>query len=173
MQTINWILRFAGLLFLLMFQVLVLNKLNINTYIHPYVYPMFLLLLPFAMPRWATLPLGFIVGLLVDMFNNTPGMHAAACVLMVFVQPRIVKFFTPITGYENVESPSISQLGLIWFTLFTVCNILIHHTMYYLLQVFWLKDIGFLVLKILFSTLVSTALIIILAFLFAQRKKRI
>lgn len=170
MQAINWILRFVGLIFLILFQVLVLNKLNVSVYIHPYVYPMFLILLPFETPKWIMLPLAFAVGITIDMFNNTAGMHAAACVFIAYARPWLIKAYTPITGYENVSSPSISQLGVVWFALFTLTVIFIHHTIYYLLQIFVLNDLGFLFLKIVLSTLVSTLLIVIFAFLFAKRK---
>lgn len=173
MQAINWVIRFLGLVFLILFQALVLNKLNVSTYVHPYVYPMFILLLPFDTPKWLMLPLAFAIGLTIDMFNNTAGMHASACVFIAFIRPQLIKFYTPITGYESVTAPSISQLGVIWFSLFTVTMIFIHHLIYYMLQVFWIHDPGFLILKVLFSTGVSTALIIILAFLFAQRKSRV
>lgn len=172
MQAINWILRLIGLLFLILFQVLVLNKLNVSTYVHPYVYPMFLILLPFDTPRWLNLVAAFMIGMTLDMFNNTVGMHAAACVFIAFVRPRLIKFYTPITGYEGVTSPSISELGIIWFTFFTVTMILLHHLVYFLIQVFWLKDLQFVLLKVIVSTGVSTLLIVILAFLFAKRKSR-
>lgn len=172
MQAVNWILRFAGLVFLIMFQVLVLNKLNVSTYVHPYVYPMFIILLPFETPRWMILPLAFLVGFTIDMFNNTPGMHAAACVFIAYFRPQLIKFYTPITGYESVTAPSISQLGVIWFTMFTATTILFHHLVYFLLQVFSIHDLGFLLLRVASSTLVSTLLIVILAFLFAKRKVR-
>ena len=142
MQAINWILRLVGLIFLILFQVLVLNKLNVSTYIHPYVYPMFI----------------------------TAGMHAAACVFIAFARPWLIKRYTPITGYENVNAPSLSELGVVWFALFTLTVIFIHHSIYYFLQVFWMNDVGYLLLKIFLSTLVSTLLIVIFAFLFAKRK---
>ncbi|MBK8344896.1 MAG: rod shape-determining protein MreD [Bacteroidetes bacterium] len=147
-----------------------LNKLNVSVYIHPYVYPMFLILLPFETPKWIMLPLAFAVGITIDMFNNTAGMHAAACVFIAYARPWLIKAYTPITGYENVSNPSISQLGVVWFALFTLTVIFIHHTIYYLLQIFVLNDLGFLFLKIVLSTLVSTLLIVIFAFLFAKRK---
>lgn len=170
MQAINWILRLVGLIFLILFQVLVLNKLNVSTYIHPYVYPMFIILLPFETPRWLILPLAFVVGFSIDMFNNTAGMHAAACVFIAFARPWLIKRYTPITGYENVNAPSLSELGVVWFALFTLTVIFIHHSIYYFLQVFWMNDVGYLLLKIFLSTLVSTLLIVIFAFLFAKRK---
>jgi rod shape-determining protein MreD len=170
MQAINWILRLVGLIFLILFQVLVLNKLNVSTYIHPYVYPMFIILLPFETPRWLILPLAFVVGFSIDMFNNTAGMHAAACVFIAYARPWLIKRYTPITGYENVNAPSLSELGVVWFALFTLTVIFIHHSIYYFLQVFWMNDVGYLLLKIFLSTLVSTLLIVIFAFLFAKRK---
>lgn len=172
MLAINWILRFVGLIFLILFQVLVLNKLNVSTYIHPYVYPMFIILLPFDTPRWVLLPLAFLVGFSIDMFNNTAGMHAAACVFIAFSRPWLINRYTPITGYENINAPSLSELGAVWFALFTLTIIFIHHSIYYLLQVFWMNDLGYLIVKILLSTLVSTLLIVIFAFLFAKRKTK-
>ncbi|MFI5171893.1 MAG: rod shape-determining protein MreD [Chitinophagales bacterium] len=172
MQIINWILRFIGLIFLILFQVLVLNKLNVSTYIHPYVYPMFIILLPFDTPKWVLLPLAFFAGLSIDMFMNTGGMHAAACVFIAFIRPTLIKTYTPITGYESVNSPSISELGVLWFTFFTATIIFIHHGIYFLLQVWWMKDLGYLFLKILLSAAISTLLIVIFAFLFSKRKIR-
>lgn len=172
MQIINWILRIIGLVFLILFQVLVLNELNVNTYLHPYVYPMFIILLPFSTPKWILLPLAFLIGLSIDMFMNTGGMHAAACVFIAFIRPGLIKTYTPVTGYENIVKPSISELGVLWFTLFTATIILVHHAVYFLLQVWWMKDIGYLLLKIFFSALISTLLIVIFAFLFSTRRSR-
>lgn len=170
MQAINWILRFLGLAFLMLFQVLVLNKLNVSQYIHPYVYPMFIILLPFTTPKWVIMPLAFLVGFTIDMFTNTAGMHAAACVFIAYSRPWLIKAYTPITGYESISAPSVSELGVVWFALFTSTCILLHHIVYFLLQIFWMQDIGFLLGKILFSTIVSTTLIVIFAFLFTKRK---
>lgn len=80
--------------------VLVLNKLNVSVYIHPYVYPMFLILLPFETPKWIMLPLAFAVGITIDMFNNTAGMHAAACVFIAYARPWLIKAYTPITAMK-------------------------------------------------------------------------
>ncbi len=133
---------------------------------------MFIILLPFNMPKWLLLPLAFLTGFSMDLFMLTGGMHAAACVFIAFIRPYLIKFYTPITGYESVSTPSLSELGVVWFTLFTITTIFIHHSIYFLLQVFWLNDIGYLLLKIIFSTLISTLLIVIFAFLFSSRRVR-
>lgn len=173
MPVINWVIRFFALGLLILFQVLVLNALNVSPYIHPYVYPMFLLAVPFDTPRWIYLPLAFGVGLLIDMFTNTPGMHAAACVFIAYIRPWVIKIFTPVTGYENVNLPSIGELGFVWFLLFTVTLIFIHHLVYYLLFIFSNSHyIGYAVLNAITSTIVSTLLIVILAYLFTPRKAK-
>ncbi|MBC8173360.1 MAG: rod shape-determining protein MreD [Chitinophagales bacterium] len=172
MQAINWILRFVGLAFIIAFQVLVLNNLELGMYIHPYVYPMFILLLPLNMPRWLLLPLAFLTGLIVDMFNNTPGMHASASVVIAFLRPSILNLLTPPTGYEAVESPNIRYLGVTWYTIFVLIMIFIHHIVYFFVEMMSFKNFGYTGLKIVLSGIISALLILILTFLFTSRKER-
>ena len=172
MLIVSGLIRFIGLVLLILFQVLVLNDINAGPYIHPYVYPMFILIMPFRTPDWLLMVFSFVIGIAIDMFSNTPGMHAAACVLIAYLRPVFVKLFTPVTGYENVSGPSITQLGFVWYLLFALSLIFIHHFIYFILLIFWPHQLGDLLIKILFSTFVSTTLIIILAYLFSARKQR-
>lgn len=172
MQAINWILRFVGLAFILAFQILVLNNLEVSEYVHPYVYPMFIFMLPINTPRWLLLPLAFGTGLIVDMFNNTPGMHASACVVIAFLRQPILKLLTPPTGYESVETPSIRFMGVTWFIIFTSIMVFIHHTFYFFTEMLSFHNIGYTLLKIIFSGIISSLLILILTFLFTTRKER-
>ncbi|HRE96529.1 MAG TPA: rod shape-determining protein MreD, partial [Flavobacteriales bacterium] len=66
-------------IFLLLLQGLVLNNLPLGTYFQPYLYVMFIILLPFETPNWMILPLSFFYGLILDSFTNTYGLHASAC----------------------------------------------------------------------------------------------
>ncbi|MBC8047283.1 MAG: rod shape-determining protein MreD [Fimbriimonadaceae bacterium] len=172
MQVINWILRFVGLAFIIAFQVLVLNNLDTGIYIHPYIYPMFIFMLPLNVPKWIMLPLAFLVGLIIDMFNMTPGMHASACVLMAFLRAPILKLLTPPTGYDAVGSPNIRYLGATWFTIFTAIMVFIHHTFYFFVEILSFQHLGYTLLKIVLSGIISTFLILILTFLFTTKKER-
>ncbi len=172
MEAINWIFKFIGLIFLTAFQVLVLNNLEVSIYIHPYVYPMFILILPLSTPRSIYLILAFASGLLIDMFINTPGMHAATCVFIAFIRPLILKILTPATGYENVRSPTIKYLGAAWFFIYIVIMILLHHVIYFFIEIFSLNNISYTLLKILLSGIFSVILILILSFLFTPRKQQ-
>lgn len=172
MQVIDWILKLIGLAFLLAFQILVLNNLELGKYLHPYVYPMFIFMLPITTPRWLTMMIAFAIGLLVDMFNNTPGMHAAACVVIAFARPEILKLLTPPTGYEAVISPGVKHLSIAWFAVFSVIMIFLHHTVYFFVEILSFKHLGYTLLTILCSGIISTVLILILTFLFTSKKEK-
>ena len=84
---------------LVLIQVLILNNLLLPGVFNPYIYPLFLLLLPIRMPIWLLLLVGFVAGLTIDLFSNTMGMHAAASVLLCFMRPQVLKLIEPSGGY--------------------------------------------------------------------------
>ena len=88
--------------FLVFFQVLILNNIQLGGYINPYFYIYFILLLPFETPRWLLLILSFLLGLTIDVFVNTPGVNAAACVLMAFARPFVI---TSISTGTDLSRP--------------------------------------------------------------------
>ncbi|MBK8686283.1 MAG: rod shape-determining protein MreD [Bacteroidetes bacterium] len=85
----------------ILIQVVLLNHIAIRSSINilgipvftPLIYPLGLLLLPVNIPHWLLMLFGFITGLVMDMFCNTPGMHAAACVLLCFIRPYLLALF--------------------------------------------------------------------------------
>ncbi len=81
LQQLYW---FFGLVVM---QVLILNKIHVLGFITPFLYIYFLLKLPTGTSRNLLLLLGFTLGIVIDMFSNTPGMNAAACVFLAFVRP--------------------------------------------------------------------------------------
>jgi rod shape-determining protein MreD len=98
---INSILRF-GLIFILLilFQVLLFNNIQFSGYVNPYVYIMFILLLPVEIPGWLLLLLSFFTGMIIDFFSGSPGMHSFASVLAGFVRPYVLRIISPRDGYE-------------------------------------------------------------------------
>src|SRR5436190_763645 len=69
-------------LLLLLAQILMFSNINFSPYINPYVFPLFILLLPFETPRWLLMLLGLTSGLILDIFLGSTGMHAAVCLLI-------------------------------------------------------------------------------------------
>jgi len=90
------------------FQVLVMDNVMISGYMVPYIYLLFILLMPFETPRWIVLMAGFALGLGIDLFEHTLGMHTAATVLIAFVRPYFLNLLAPRDGYEPDTFPRIT-----------------------------------------------------------------
>lgn len=139
----------------------------------PLIYPLVLLLLPVNTNPWLTMFLGFIVGLTMDMFCNTPGMHAAACVLLGFMRPSLLNLFFQQSIKELGDTvPSLFRMGLRSFLLYVAMAILIHHLFFYIIQIWSFKNFFYILFKTLLSGLLSVLLILLSQLLFAKREIR-
>ena len=85
---------------LILLQVLVFDNMHINGYINPYLYVLFILLIPFETPQWLLLLTAFALGFGVDLFSDTMGMHTAACVFMAFCRPGVLRMVFSTKDYE-------------------------------------------------------------------------
>ena len=168
-KTALQIIRFVVLVLL---QVLVINHIRLGGYVHPYIYLIFIMLLPFSTPKWQLLVLGFALDLSVDLFTGTPGLHAGATTLMAFCRPSIIKLISGNQKFENIPEPNIGQLGGIWFLRYALLMVLIHHFALFFLESFSIRLIGQVLLRILLSVPVSTFLIMMILYIFKSEKKR-
>lgn len=121
---------------LVLLQVLILNNVQLSGYINPYIYILFILTLPFDTPKWALLVLGFLLGLGVDLFSHTVGMHASASVFLAFLRPGLLNNLEPRGGYEPETSPSIQDYGIGWFFRYAGLAVLAHHIFLFFIEVF-------------------------------------
>jgi rod shape-determining protein MreD len=152
-------------------QALVLKNVNLFGLVNPMVYPLFVLLLPFAMPRWQLLILGFLSGLAVDLFTGTYGMHAAATTFLAFLRPFLITVITTGKSELDVE-PNVRIQGLGWFFLYVAIACLFHHLVYFYVEIGTFWNLFYTLLKVILSTLCSTILILLLEIIFRSGKKR-
>ncbi|MFO7938329.1 MAG: rod shape-determining protein MreD [Bacteroidales bacterium] len=169
---INLIPRYIGLfLFLLLVQVLVLNNIQLSGYLNPYIYILFILVLPFETPAWLILILGFMLGVSVDAFTHTPGMHASATTLMAFIRPGLLKVMAPRDGYENETTPSITHYGFAWFAKYVAILIVVHHIALFMVEAGRIEGIGQTLLKALTSSLFTWVLLVMTHYFFRRRNR--
>ncbi len=152
------IIRF---LVLILFQVLVLDNIQMGGYLNPYFYVLFIILMPFETPRWLMLITAFLLGVSVDLFTNTLGMHAAASVFMAFLRPWILSIFAPRDGYESDTFPRIFYYGFNWFLRYSLVMVFFHHLALFYIEVFHFQDFLSTFLRVILSTLVTTATVIL------------
>ena len=168
-KTVLQIIRFVVLV---LFQVLVINHIRLGGYVHPYIYLTFILLLPFSMPKWQLLVLGFALGLTIDLFTGTPGLHAGATTLMAFSRPGIIKLVSGSLKFDNIQEPNLGQLDGMWFLRYVLCLVFIHHFALFFLESFSFRLIGQVLLRILLSVPVSVFLIMMILYIFKRDKKK-
>lgn len=162
------IIRF---ILLILFQVVVLDHILIEQHVNPYLYMLFILLLPFNLPRPALQLLGFLLGITLDMFSDTFGLHAAACVFIAYLRPFVLNILSPQGGFEVTQrTPSVTSMGASQYAIYVSVLVLLHNIVYFCLSVFSFADPLYLLLKILLSTVVSLFLVLIYELLFFSRK---
>jgi len=168
-KIIQLILRFV---FLIAVQVLVLNHVQWSGYINPYVYVFFILLLPIEIPKWALLICAFITGLVIDMFANTGGMHAAAAVFTAFARPGVLRLIAPRDGYEPETKFSPQIMGFKWFITYVSMLVFLHHLVFFYIEVFRFSEFFITFYKALLNSLITIILIVLGQYLFGRSLKR-
>lgn len=139
-------------------QVLALNNVQFLGFVSPYIYILFVLSLPVQLNRHVTLLLGFLMGLIIDMFTNTPGMHAFATVLISFLRHGTIRLFTSLEEGSN-PTPSFYTFGVAAYIKYVFVLVFIHHTTLFLLEAFSLIDLKTIILKILLNSAVTLLII--------------
>ncbi len=159
-------------IFLVAIQVLVLNHIQWSGYFNPYVYILFILMLPLETPRWLLLVLALFIGLTIDMFGNTSGMHAAASVFVAFARPGILRLIAPRDGYEAETSLTPQVMGLKWFITYVSILVFLHHLVYFYVEVFRFSEFFITLLKAILNSAITVIIILLGQFLFGRSTKR-
>lgn len=134
----------------------------------PYLY--FLLLLPMSTNKNLLLLLGLGYGLLIDIFYDSPGLHAAACTLMAFIRPTVVKFITPSGGYDEHTPVSVHILGIRWIISYTLILVASHHFFLFFLESFSFANFFTTFFRSLLSTILTSFTFILMQYMLSSNK---
>ena len=154
-KILNRIVWFIGLLLV---QILLFNKIYLFGLATPFIYVYFILVLDKEVDWNALMLQAFALGLMVDVFCNTPGVNTGASVLLAFTRARLLRMFMPREEYENFE-PGIRTMGVWPFLRYAFVAVLLHHSALFMLEAFSLAHIGHLLLRVLCSTLLTVMLV--------------
>lgn len=169
----NAILKYVVIFLLLVTaQVFVFDRIQLSGFINPYVYILFILMLPFDTRGLWLLVISFFTGLSVDFFEHTPGIHAAATVFLGFCRPGIIRLVGSRDEVESGQYPNIRDQGVLWFFTYTVILVFLHHLFLFFIEAFRFREFFFTLLKVIINTALSTLLIMFIEFLFYSRDKR-
>ncbi len=166
-ELLNHIMRF---IVLSVVQIFVLNNIALFDFATPYLYLFFIIALPLKIPNWALLSVAFLSGLTIDVFTNTPGMHASACVTVAFIRPFLLEVISPREGYGSGNLPLIRSFGLQWFLTYSGILVVFHHVVLFMIELFRFSELHRLFGKALVSALFTILLMVIIQY-FNQSKK--
>lgn len=157
---------------LVILQVFILNNIQFSGYINPYIYILFILILPFEIPKWFLLVLGFILGITIDLFSGTIGMHSSATVMMAFLRPYVLKVISPRDGYESETLPQLRFYGFNWFLKYSIILIFIHHLFLFYIEVFRFSHFFTTLLRVILSSIFTIILVLISQYFYRKDTKR-
>jgi hypothetical protein len=162
---IRWLIKYGVMFVLLVLvQALVFNQVQFSGFANPYVYVLFVMLLPLSTPRYVVLFFGFFTGLAVDVFSNSPGMHAAATVFIAYIRPFVIRSISSREEDRN-DYPGLKQNKFSWFLYYTAIMVLIHHFILFYLEYSTFTHFFSTFLKILLSSVFSIFVIVLSQFL--------
>jgi rod shape-determining protein MreD len=156
---------------LVLVQLLIINNIQVNSYINPFIYILLILLLPFDINKSLLLIIGFFTGLSIDIFSDTFGIHAAASTLLAFARPGLLSFISARDAYEPGSCPSINIYGFSWFIKYLIVGTLIHHTCLFFLEVFSFNDILHTLGKI-FTNIISSVSAMLFYYIITSSHKK-
>lgn len=135
-----------------------------------FIYLNFILSFPRETNNTILIALSFLVGLTIDIFSFTWGIHSGACVLVAFLRPYILDFFTQ---KEKTIGISAKEMGFMNFSLFLILMTFLHHIIVLFLESEMFNFSGLLFIKIFSSTVYTFTIMMIFHFLFfAQTQKQ-
>lgn len=154
-------------------QVFVLHKIPpLHQFIVPYLYFLFILWLPYRISRFGLMIAAFLLGITLDYFLKTPGLHAAPCVLIAYIRPFLINVLIPQEGVEqSYSAPSIVSMGWAPYATYALILAFVHNA--YLVFLEWMQFGNFLYFagKVTATTGVSFLLILITELLFFRKEK--
>ena len=131
-----------------------------------FLYLGFLLFLPLATPIVGQLLLGFGLGLTMDIFYDTGGLHAAAAVLLAHLRPWVLRLLTPRDGYDSQDSVNVHQMGWQWFSVYLGLLVLLHHLTFFVLELGSFRHLSLTLARVGLSWVFTSLALLIVQLLF-------
>jgi len=147
-------IRFALLILL---QVLLCNQINFLGYINPFIYPLFILVYPLTGNKALLIFLSFLLGLTIDIFGDSGGIHAAACVFIAWIRPIALKYSFGVSyEYNTID---IAKANISRQITYIATMVLFHHLILFSLEIFSVAHILLILKYTLFTSIFSGIMI--------------
>jgi rod shape-determining protein MreD len=147
-------------------QVIVLGRIHLFHYATPLFYVYFVAMFPRNYPKWSVLLWSFLLGLIIDIFSNTPGLAASVMTILAAIQPYYLELYVPRDSADNLQ-PSMKTLGPVKYAYYVVPMVLLYCLLFYCLEIFTFFNAFYWLMCVVGSTLLT--LVLIFTFEIAKR----
>lgn len=155
---------------LLVIQFIIMDNIQLHSYIYINIYILAIYILPYKLKKASILIIGFLLGLLIDLGNNTMGIHAAATTFIAYLRPKLLMFTSNREQIDDIQgAQKISSFG--WFFKYVVISTLAFNIVLILAEAFTLANFGVSFLRITFSTIASCFFILLYYFIALKKKQ--
>lgn len=154
---------------LLFVQVFLLRNLSFYDLSTPFIYVLFILVLPFGMPNLLLFIIAFGTGLTLDSFYDTLGVHTTACVALAFVRILFISVSVNRDAFDEPE-PSLGNMGFKWFSIYAILCIFVHHFVVFFLEAFKLSEFSYTLGRCVLSVIFTLFVVLLVEFIFHNRK---
>ncbi|RTY92451.1 rod shape-determining protein MreD [Flavobacterium sp. GT3R68] len=163
------LVNIARFILLLAAQIIIFNNIDFLGYVNPFPYILFIILFPVNGNKSALMISSFFLGIVLDLFSNSGGVHAASCLLLAYFRPYIFKFSFGLSyEYQTVRLNDVLTTERFSFILIAVA---IHHLTLFLLEVFQLNFLWDILLRTLLSTAFTIIVCIVLIYIFKPNRR--
>ena len=166
------VIQFIVLFLALLVMQLVCNKIVLFNIAMPVVFIYLILRLPVNLHGGWVLTIAFFSGLIIDIFNNTPGMNALACTMLAAVRRPVFNLFVSRENDMNIPIPSVDSMGVSDYFKYMATLVTIYCTLIFLIQAFSLHNLALTVARIVGSSILSVVIIFGLDTLVSTRREK-
>lgn len=171
-MTRDKIIQVISFFIYLLYQVLILKNIVLFNTAFCFLYVAYLFFLPVDTNNLVLMIVGLLMGICIDMFYDSIGLHAAACVFVMYVRNYYLSAITPQGGYDSSATPSIATNGIQWFLIYTFPLVFLHHAVLFYIEAGGFDMFWFTLWKIITSAIFTTVVTVIVQFLFPSGRYR-
>ncbi len=155
---------------LCMIQIAILDNIQLHSFVHINIYPLAILIMPYKIKKVTVLFTAFLLGLVLDMANNTVGIHIAAATFVAYIRPKMLQLTSNREQVDDIPGAGLNK-SFGWFLKYLFLSMLAFHTVLILAEAFSFANFSITLLRIVCSTVVSCFFILLYYFIALKKKQ--
>jgi rod shape-determining protein MreD len=159
---IRWLREIFFFVLFVLFQTLVIKNIHLFGIITPYIYIFVILKFRIDISRSGLIFLSFLLGLIIDIFSNTYGIHTAACSFIGFIRTPLLERFVDMRELPDGSVPSYRLFGFVKFFRYVLILVTLHHVILFAIDSFGFFQPLLLIIRMLSSIALTTLLLLII-----------